>query len=150
MIIKFLDAVSTLPIQSEPITLEEITNLELKYNGGISFPDSLRELLFLAGNFCQPLEFGLSNSQDELQSEVRDWLLQAEETISRPFYVIETYNTDGFVLVYLDEGKTDPTVFSVMLGNHTGLEVPGRSLGKALSEYINLKVDRVRIGLSSS
>jgi hypothetical protein len=148
MTIKFLNGVNTLPIQSEPIALEEITSLELKFNGGIPFPESLRELLYLAGGFCQPLEYGLADSQQELQDEVRNWLVEAEETINRPFYVIETYNTDGFVLVYLDEEKSDPTVFSIMLGNHTGFVVQGRSLGKTLSEYINLKVDRTKRGLS--
>ena len=93
-----------------PISEEEIKQLETKYNNGKQFPKALRELLFLAGNDCYVLDYGLDDSQQELQEFVRGRMREKNRVITRPFYVIDVYNAlDQFQFVYLDE-KDDPAV----------------------------------------
>lgn len=100
------------------ISIEEIIALENLYNGGNQFPAALRELLLLAGGYCYVLDYGLNDSQAEMQLTSREYLtfLGRNRTISRPFYVIDVYNAgDQFLFVYLDEGKDDPTVYEAFL-----------------------------------
>ena len=41
----------------EPISMIEIESLEQTYNSGNPFPKVLKELLFLAGEFCYILDY---------------------------------------------------------------------------------------------
>ena len=95
------------------ITIDEIIQLEQKYNNGKFFPKALRELLFLAGDFCYFLEYGASNSQEKLQQFVRRLMLDDNIQIDRPFFAIDVYNAyDNCLIVYLDEGD-NPNVYEV-------------------------------------
>ncbi|SDI61380.1 SMI1/KNR4 family protein [Mucilaginibacter sp. P25] len=102
-----------------PISVEEIIALENKYNGGRLFPAALRELLFLAGGYCYVLDYGMNDSQEQMQQSSRKYMtvFGRNRVIARPFYVIDVYNTgDQFVFVYLDEGKDDPDVYEALIG----------------------------------
>ncbi|MDT3402458.1 SMI1/KNR4 family protein [Mucilaginibacter terrae] len=93
-----------------PISLSEIEILEQKYNNGVSFPRSLKELLYVAGQHCDILDYGLSVSQIELQDMARECLSEVGKSITTPFYVIEIRDAgDFFLFVYLNQGH-DPLV----------------------------------------
>ncbi|QEM06370.1 SMI1/KNR4 family protein [Mucilaginibacter rubeus] len=102
-----------------PISVEEIIALENKYNGGRLFPAALRELLFLAGGDCYVLDYGINDTQEQMQESSRRFMTIGgrNRVISRPFYVIDVYNAgDQFLFVYLDEGKDDPDVYEALIG----------------------------------
>ncbi|MCC2589771.1 hypothetical protein [Chryseobacterium sp. MFBS3-17] len=56
---------------NEPLSLNEIQQLENLYFSGNSFPKALAEMLFLAGQYCIVLDFGDNDNQQELQDYVR-------------------------------------------------------------------------------
>lgn len=129
-----------------PISEQEISQLEQLYNNGNSFPKALKELLFLAGKDCYVLDYGMNESQQELQEFVRVFMAEENRSITRPFYVIDTYNAgDQFLFVYLDEGD-NPAVYighywdSSDRPNWINLVTP------TLSNLIDRKVDRVKKG----
>lgn len=94
----------------KPISLTEIQQLEIKYNNGHAFPKVLRELLFLAGNYCYVLDYNIFETQEELQDAARSWLLFYNRNINRNFFVVDAYNAgDQFLFIYLDEGD-DPII----------------------------------------
>lgn len=72
----------------EGLSLSEIAQLEQLCNNGNPFPQVLKELLFLAGNSCNYLDYSIYDSQQELQSEER---LELQElygiTITRPYFL---------------------------------------------------------------
>ena len=70
----------------EPIDLSGIANLEATFNNGNPFPTALKELLFLAGDYCPYLDFEGAMSQKELQDEVRNDLNFFSLTISPSIY----------------------------------------------------------------
>ncbi len=127
----------------KPIPLCEIETLETTYNNGNPFPKALRELLYLAGEYCYVLDYGVHDSQGALQIAERQYLIDQGNTISRPFYVIDCYNDyDQFLFVYLDEGD-NPPVYEFMLG-----EGSIRMIDKSLSIYINKSIDLVKRGIN--
>jgi len=69
----------------KPLTEEEIISLESTYSNGNAFPAALRELLYLAGNYCHVLDFGLSDSQDTMQQDARNWLATDNKSINKLF-----------------------------------------------------------------
>lgn len=86
--------------KNEPLSIEHITQLEASYNNCGPFPQALRELLFLAGNYCIVFDYGLNTTQQELQKFVRAEMLEEGRTITRPFFVIDVYNaSDQFLFV---------------------------------------------------
>jgi len=120
---------------NEPILESEILHLEQLYNAGNTFPKALRELLYLAGNYCYVLDYGISESQEELQDYVREKLEFRNKVISRPFFVIDVYNVGTQCLfIYLDEGN-DPPVYEGLYSDKTSEWV--RLISYSLSEYIN-------------
>lgn len=133
-------------ISNQPISLQEISQLENVYNNGAPFPQSLKELLYLAGEDCYVLDYGQTESQQELQESVRQRLLSKGRLISRNFYVIDIYNWgDQFLFIYLDEGD-DPPVYE---GHY--YDSPNRSnwitlVTSRLSTLINNSIVRVREG----
>lgn len=127
------------------IALNEIEELEQLYNNGNIFPKALRELLFLAGNSCYVLETGWYDTQEEIQTAAREWLVKYNKNISRPFFVIDIYGAGyQFLYVYLDEGD-NPSVYQAYLPERTDVE-HFYSLNKKLSEYINGLIDMVKQG----
>lgn len=136
----------------KPISMDEIVTLENTYNGGHPFPKALRELLYLAGNYCPVLDYGRNNSQDEMQQRARGWFTafgRIGPSIERPFYIIDVYNAGSqFLFVYLDEGKDDPIVCEVnldMIDIHDG-EPFIHSLERTLSAYIDVCLQELLSG----
>jgi len=128
-----------------PISIEEIEALEHIYNNGRPFAPALRELLFLAGDDCYVLEYGLNNSQAEMQESSRKYMQTGERNrvIPRPFYVIDVYNAgDQFLFVYLDEEKDDPTVYEALIGYRDKIELDQwiHPVKSPLSVFINSRI----------
>jgi hypothetical protein len=136
--------------ENEPIELEEIHKLELLYNNGDRFPKALRELLFLAGGYCEVLDFGLNDTQQEMQEEARSWLPIYKRQIPRPFYVIDVYNSgDQFLFVYLDDNELNPIVYEAVLYEHPYDSRPwihSSLLAKTLSQFIDNRLDILKRG----
>jgi hypothetical protein len=129
----------------EAISVQEIESLEQLYNKGTTFPKALRELLFLAGNYCYVLDTGWYDTQQELQEASRKKLLKYDKDITRPFFVIDIYNaSEQFLYVYLDEGD-NPFVYQAYLPTRNDI-IPFSSLNKRLSEYIDSLIERVKQG----
>lgn len=132
------------PIES--ISLQEIEQLEEMYNNGNPFPKALKELLFLAGNFCYVLDYGIWDTQQELQDAVREKMADENRIISRPFYVVDTYNSgDHFIFIYLDEGDNPPT----FVGHYRDRDDRPNwitPITPTLSKLINDGIDRVKQG----
>src|SRR5688572_23641382 len=78
----------------EPISLSEIATLEQLYNNGNPFPAALKELLYLAGDYCYVLDYGMADSQQEMQEEVRERWAEERQEMTRPFMVIDVYNVN--------------------------------------------------------
>lgn len=124
--------------------------MELLYNNGIPFPTALKELLFLAGDDCYVLDYGLTTDRKEMQDDARLWLSEFNRNITRPFFVIDIYNAgDQFLFVYLDEHPQDPTVYSAYLPEQTYEALPWiHSLNNKLSEFINYRIEKTKSGLN--
>lgn len=100
----------------EPISLQEIAQLEQLYNNGNPFPKALKELLFLAGKYCLVLDYGLRDTQQGRQEWVRKMIANEGRSISRPFFAIDLYNAaDQMLFIYLDEGD-NPIVRNALYG----------------------------------
>lgn len=124
------------------ISENEIIQLESSFNNGMMFPKALRELLYLAGDFCYVCDFGLSDTQEELQLSVREDISYFNRVISRPFYVFDVYNpTDNFLFIYLDEGDNPPVrvaQYEKDYANWISIVID------KFSDYIDRLVDRAR------
>ncbi len=133
-------------LSNKSLTISEIEQLEVKYNAGVVFPQALRELLFLAGKYCIVLDYGLNESQQELQNFVRSMMNDENKTISRPFFAIDIYNAyDQFIFVYLDEGD-NPPVYGAQYEETNDRPNWIIDVDTSLSNYINYLVDRVKKG----
>ncbi|MBB6369409.1 hypothetical protein [Chryseobacterium shigense] len=87
----------------------DIILLEQTYNKGNSFPKVLKELLFLAGNYCYALDYGIYDSQNEMQREERLELLDVYNLlISRSLFFICLASHGLPVFMFLDEGDNPP------------------------------------------
>jgi hypothetical protein len=128
-----------------PMKMEEIVTLETGYNNGNIFPAALRELLFLAGNYCYVLDYGIYDTRSEMQDEVRSWLADHNKQISRRFFAIDIYNAyDQFVFIYLDEGVNDPEVHVAVLYSKETIWI--KALNYKLSEFIDRRIIRLLAG----
>ncbi len=134
----------------EPLTIDDIVNLEAAYNNGDPFPLSLRELLFLAGKDCYVLDYGLNDTQEEMQDDVRDCLIEYgfNDLITRPFFVIDVHRGSGlFLFVYLDETINDPTVYQADLDKNLVSDYPRiMSLEAKLSSFVNNRISELLKG----
>ncbi|GGE71372.1 hypothetical protein EV200_1175 [Pedobacter psychrotolerans] len=131
----------------EPISLQEIASLEQLCNNGNPFPKALKELLFLAGASCYVLDYGVFDTQKELQEYVKEKMVLRNRTISRPFYAIDIYDTEQFFFIYLDEGDNPKVYEAIYEGG--GLDFPDwiHPLNpKSISELINQRIDRQKEG----
>ena len=90
------------------ITESEIIQLQENWNNSNPFPKVLKELLFLAGNYCYVFDYNIHENQQEIQEWVREDLVETNRIIARPFYVFDLY--DGFMFIYLDEGD-NPEIY---------------------------------------
>ena len=134
----------------KPLTIDEIVNLESKYNNGNPFPTSLRELLFLAGKDCHVLDYGLNDTQEEMQDEVRECLVEYgfNDLITRPFFVIDVHRGSSlFLFVYLDEEVNDPTVYQADLDKNLVSDYSRiMSLEAKLSSFVNNRISELLNG----
>ncbi|AXG73629.1 hypothetical protein DVK85_05040 [Flavobacterium arcticum] len=129
-----------------PIPETEITALEDLYNNGAPFPKALQELLYLAGDYCYVLDYGINESQQELQEDVRELINEYGKQITRPFYAVDVYNgNDQCLFIYLDEGD-DPFVHEGYYSDPESTWITKLKL--KLSEFINYRVKRVQEGRS--
>ncbi len=120
-------------VKNKPLPIEEIKTLEKQFNNVAIFPKALKELLFLAGGYCDGLDYGLCETQQELQNIVKEVLEDSNLKIERPFYVIDIYNGgDQFFFVYLDEGN-NPKVYEA-ISEYQQLRI--KQIGNSLSEFI--------------
>lgn len=89
----------------EGLTDSQIIHLEQLYNNGNPFPKVLKELLFLAGNYCNCLDYGAYDTMQEMQTEARSNLQQMRNiTISRRHFYVEMLSNDLNLFIFLDEG----------------------------------------------
>lgn len=129
------------PIEGIPLT--EIEALETKYNGGNPFPKALRELLYLAGNFCYVLDYGGFDTQDKLQTRQRKWMTQFNTSISRPFFIVDLVSDmENFCFVYADDVNDDPMVYHFTIKSGEIYEL------QKLKSYIDSSIDLVKKGLN--
>lgn len=133
----------TVEMTNEPLSELIILSLEHIYNGGEPFPVVLRELLFLAGNYCYVLDYGYNDSQEEMQEWIRDMLLEESMQINDPFFVIDVYGGSQFLFVYLNQGN-DPIVQSAYHFSNDSNWI--KSLPYKLSEYIDILILRTKQG----
>lgn len=123
------------------ISLSEIEQLETNWNNSDPFPKSLRELLFLAGDFCYVLDYGAYDSLDQIQEYKREDLLEYHNIIiNRPYFIIDVYG-GNITFVYLDETQEDPIVRYIEKYNPLTI---GSS--RTLSEYIEAGITNVKKG----
>jgi hypothetical protein len=97
-------------------TESEITALSLQYNNGNSFPRAYHEYLYLAGKYCWAME-----GSEGLKEEMSTFNFHLEVTgivMDRPFVTFDVTGpgTEGFYIIYLDEGVEDPNVYRVNMG----------------------------------
>jgi hypothetical protein len=128
---------------NKPISMEEILDLELKFNQGRPFPKALRELLYLAGKQCYCLLFNMLDDDGEMpeqryqefvQRQTRIELKRYNVHIDRPFYVIDSRDGTSVRMVYLDEGD-DPMVYFVEIHKEPSSIFQPRN--KTLTQLIN-------------
>ncbi len=126
----------------EGIPLSEIEELEVKYNEGKQFPKALRELLFMAGEYCYVLDYGPFRTQNRMQEAQRERLQDGGYVISRPFFAIDCYCYGSqFLFIYLDEGDNPPVnVIDLEYGSIWEIN------NDSLSLYINELIDIVKAG----
>lgn len=126
------------------ISIDEIIQLEQKYNNGKVFPKALRELLYLGGQDCYFLEYGTNDSQEELQQFVREQIVNRHINITRPFYAIDVYNAyTTNLIVYLDEGD-NPTVHEIRYSEDEKIS----GVINTLQGYTESLIKRVKQGLN--
>lgn len=148
MEIKFLKHLQANPsrdgVQNKPISIEEITQLEQLYNNGKFFPKVLRELLFLAGNYCITLDTGIFPTQQELQEFVREELSDYGKIFTRPFFAVEIYSGDWCLFIYLDEGD-NPNLYCVYYDDEAaGLSEPFKKMDHTIKSLINSRIQRIK------
>lgn len=121
------------------ISLNQIEELEELYNNGKLFPKALRELLFVTGDSCYALNRIWYKNQQEIQTASKQWLIEYNVIIEKPFFVIAAYSIgESFSFVYLDEGE-NPFVHQTYLPHNTKMVL--RNLNQTLSAYVNSRID---------
>lgn len=130
---------------NEGISLEEINSLEQNWNNGNQFPLALRELLFLAGNYCNVFDYGIFDSQEDFQNFARQDFTESTKTILRPFFVLD-YNTGyNYLFIYLDEGD-NPNIYVASPGENTSNWI--EPLKYNIKNYSEYAIDCIKKGIS--
>lgn len=138
------DTTHRFPIIGIPET--EIAQLEQLYNNGNPFPKILKELLFLAGNRCYVFDYGISETQQEMQEWAREQMQDNNIVENRPFYVFDYYGGYSFRFIYLDEGD-NPQVYEGTPYHDESLSWK-RPLGNTIQIIVNIRVQDVKDGLN--
>jgi hypothetical protein len=119
----------------------EIEQLEQTWNNGNPFPKALRELLFLAGDFCYLLDYGVADNQQELQEFVREEMADNSKTITKPFYVFDVFGGDTFLFIYLDEGN-NPNIHQGKPWESTSIWF--KSINQTIKSLVEYRIERVK------
>lgn len=126
-------------LTNKGLSLEQISHLEIIFNNANPFPKVLKELLFLAGEYCGFLEFGAFEDQEEMQNEMRSDLLEFNNlVIIRPFFCIDIASYSAPVFMFLDEGD-NPTLCQIL--REPTNENYYRRIGVDLKEFINISIE---------
>ena len=139
------------------LSLDGITELELKLNNGLPFSKAFREFLFLGGDFNDlgigpgyDIDFNLKNGEDYIQQmEVYKGLMQKQGlSIDRPYIIFNPGDDSSFDFIYLDEGDNPrPQYFYIsdsLMANESRI---GDFPEKTFSELIDRLVDFAIRGL---
>ena len=129
--------------QIRGIPLTEIEQLEQTWNNGNPFPKALRELLFLAGDFCFVFSYGVYDTQQRLQEAMREDMVECNKTITRPFYVMDTWNADQYYFVYLDEGD-NPYIYEALPNEDNSIWL--KRLNHTIKSKSESRIARVKRG----
>lgn len=129
---------------NKPLSDSEIVLLEDEFNNGRNFPIVLRELLFIAGKYCDLLEYEICKTQQQIQHRGIKLLQESYLSIQRSYYVID-FGTDGFTFIYLDESQTDPVINYADM-DKTNPDGQIYSLQRTLSEFINARLETIKKG----
>lgn len=135
---------TTLELKIRGISESEIQQLELVWNNGNLFPKVLKELLFLAGNFCYVCDYGPNDSQQEMQEWVREHMEDNNRSLNRPFYAFDVYGGDTFLFIYLDEGN-NPNVFQAKPYSDDNNWIKLLS-SQTIQSIVNIGIKRVKLG----
>ena len=128
-----------------PLSLEEVSQLELRYNNDYPFPIALKELLYLAGSYCHVLNYGDYETQQELQEFVRGKLLKEHHPMPRPFFVIEICKANfQFLFIYLDEGNNPPVYKAHYDSERLSLNQAPEVEHQSLSDLISSRIERFK------
>jgi hypothetical protein len=93
------------------------------------------------------LDYGLADSQQEMQEEVRERLAKAHQEITRPFMAIDVYNVaDQFVFIYLDEGDNPPVYEATYHFRNMDYDPFIRKIQLSLSALLENRITRVKEG----
>lgn len=131
----------------EAITIQKISELEDTYNNGNPFPRALKELLYLAGDYCIVLDYSPKDSAGDLQEDVREELERCGYSISRPFFCFDSlsaYTNNEFAFVYTDVTVDDPLIY---IANMKKKIIKDES-GGTLSQFINSRLEDVKKGFN--
>lgn len=88
-----------LKFEIKGISESEIKDLELTWNNSLPFPKILKELLYLAGNFCYVCSYGPNDSQQEMQEWIREHMEDTNRFINRPFYAFDAWGGLNFLFI---------------------------------------------------
>jgi len=126
----------------EPMTLDEITSLEEKFNSSNEFPIAFREYLFLAGKWGGTGV--IDDDFEEIREECDEDLEYTGYTLERPFFVFD--KLDGqYSIFFLDEDKEDPDVYILYpSGAYEGHEPLLRDVKYTFSKMINDSIYRAK------
>lgn len=133
---------------NEPMTIEEIQDLEQKFNDNNPLPKALREFLFLAGHYNNT-HFDTWPDIETMQSKALQEMQDIGELIERPIFVFSQHNSfESFLFVYLDEDQNDPEVYVYSADFSLDDEDIYHKNGYTFSGLVNMSVDRSIKGLS--
>lgn len=128
---------------NEPISMDEILQLEATYNNGMPFPLALRELLYLAGEDCYCLEYNAVPFEEDdnrsVQTYMQETIRQYEvpntalNSTTRPYYIIDCVYARNFRFVYLDAGE-DPMTYDI--DERDGSIIPKNSTLSQLIDHV--------------
>jgi hypothetical protein len=148
MEITYLTQLSTFnerPFPNEGLSMEQIRDLQEKFNKGKRFPKAFEEYLFIAGEYNN-VAYDSPDGLEELQEEVKVALESYGQTIDRPYFAFHSVDWN-FLAILLDETDEDPKVyvFEPGVAKKTGSPVI-RYAEFTLSKNINERIRRIKDG----
>ena len=146
MKIKYLKDLENFPdgielFNNRGIAIEEIEALEVTYNSGNKFPQVLRELLFIAGDYCVCFDYW--DNITEMNIEVRDRYSEVDLSSIEPFVCVDCnggFGNSSFLYVKCNENVDDPFLWTVELTKSLGIKqiVKGGRLSDAIIGALDL------------